>query len=113
MKKIIILLLFIIPVNIKAYDTSATSAILMEQKTNRIIYAKNIHNKRSIASISKIMTAILAIESDKLYDTVKVTDVVNKAYGSGIYIKLGEELKLIDLVYGLMLRSGNELVLTE
>ena len=111
MKKIIILLLLIIPFNIKAYDTSATSAILMEQKTNRIIYAKNIHNKRSIASISKIMTAILALESDKLYDTVKVTDVVNKAYGSGIYIKLGEELKLIDLVYGLMLRSGNDAAL--
>ena len=111
MKKIIILLLFIIPVNIKAYDTSATSAILMEQKTNRIIYSKNINTKRSIASISKIMTAILAIESDKLYDTVKVTDVVNKAYGSGIYIKPGEELKLIDLVYGLMLRSGNDAAL--
>ncbi len=111
MKKIIILLLFIIPVNIRAYDTSATSAILMEQKTKRIIYSKNIHTKRSIASISKIMTAIIAIESDKLYDTVKVTDVVNKAYGSGIYIKVDEELKLIDLVYGLMLRSGNDAAL--
>lgn len=111
MKKIIILLLFIIPVNIKAYDTSATSAILMEQETNRILYAKNIHAKRSVASISKIMTAILAIESDKLYDTITVTNVVNKAYGSGIYIKPGEEIKLIDLVYGLMLRSGNDAAL--
>lgn len=111
LKKIIILLLFIIPVNIKAYDTSATSAILMEQEINRILYAKNIHAKRSVASISKIMTAILAIESDKLYDTITVTNVVNKAYGSGIYIKPGEEIKLIDLVYGLMLRSGNDAAL--
>lgn len=59
----------------------------------------------------KIMTAILAIESDKLYENVKVTNIVNKAYGSGIYIKPGEELRLIDLVYGLLLRSGNDAAL--
>lgn len=111
MKKMLLLLIFIIPFQIKAYETSATSAILMEQSTNKIIYAKNIHNKRSIASISKIMTAILAIESDKLYENVTVTNIVNKAYGSGIYIKPGEELKLIDLVYGLLLRSGNDAAL--
>lgn len=56
MKKLILLLMLIIPFQIKAYETSATSAILMEQNTNKIIYAKNIHNKRSIASISNIMT---------------------------------------------------------
>ena len=110
MKKILIILL-LIPLSIKAYETSATSAILMEQSTGKIIYAKEIHKQRSIASISKIMTALLAIESDKLYDEVTVTNVVNKAYGSGIYIKPGEQLKLIDLVYGLMLRSGNDAAL--
>ena len=57
------------------------------------------------------MTAILALESDKLYETITVTNIVNKAYGSGIYIKPGEELKLIDLVYGLLLRSGNDAAL--
>lgn len=111
LKYIFLLLLICIPLKIKAYETSASSAILMEQNTNKIIYAKNIHNKRSIASISKIMTAILAIESDKLYENVTVTNIVNKAYGSGIYIKPGEELKLIDLVYGLLLRSGNDAAL--
>ncbi len=111
MKKILIIILLLIPIKIKAYETSATSAILMEQNNNKIIYAKNIHEKRSIASISKIMTAILALESDKLYETITVTNIVNKAYGSGIYIKPGEELKLIDLVYGLLLRSGNDAAL--
>ena len=111
MKKILIIILLLIPIKIKAYETSATSAILMEQNNNKIIYAKNIHEKRSIASISKIMTAILALESDKLYETTTVTNIVNKAYGSGIYIKPGEELKLIDLVYGLLLRSGNDAAL--
>ena len=56
MKKILIIILLLIPIKIKAYETSATSAILMEQNNNKIIYAKNIHEKRSIASISKIMT---------------------------------------------------------
>ena len=61
----------------------------------------------------KIMTCIIAIESNKLDDTVKVTDIIKESYGSGIYIEVGEEIKLRDLLYGLMLRSGNELAMTE
>lgn len=108
MKKILVLLITIIPLTVKGLQNSATSAILMDTDNNRIIYSKNIHEIRSVASISKIMTAVLAIESSKLDDEVKVTSVVKKAYGSAIYIKIGEKLKLRDLVYGLMLRSGND-----
>lgn len=54
------------------------------------------------------MTATLAIESGKLDDIVTVDDAVLKAYGSGIYIEIGEQLTLRDLLYGLMLRSGND-----
>lgn len=54
------------------------------------------------------MTATIAIESGKLEDTVVVDDSIKKAYGSGIYIEVGEEIKLKDLLYGLMLRSGND-----
>ena len=114
MKKIKFLLLFIllcIPLSIKAYDSSATSAIMMDMDSNRIIYSKDIHNKRSIASISKIMTATLAVESNKLDDVVTIGDEISKAYGSGIYIKQGEQLTLRDLLYGLMLRSGNDAAL--
>lgn len=114
MKKVFILLIIIslfIPVNIKAYETSATSTILMDMDSGRIFYSKDIHNKRSIASISKIMTAIIAIESGKLDDMVTIGDEVLKAYGSGIYIKVGEQLTLKDLLYGLMLRSGNDAAL--
>ena len=111
MKKIILLLLLLLPIYIKAISTSATSAILMDTDNNRIIYAKNIHEIRSIASISKIMTAIIAIESGKLDDVITIGDEINKAYGSGIYIKKGEKLTLRDLVYGLMLRSGNDAAL--
>jgi len=111
MKKFLLILLFLIPLNIKAIDTSATSSILMDIDSNRILYGDSIHNVRSVASISKIMTAVVAIESGKLDDKVTVGDEINKAYGSGIYIKAGEILTLRDLLYGLMLRSGNDAAL--
>ena len=111
MKKIILLLLVLIPLRITAIDTSATSSILMDIDSNRILYEENIHNVRSVASISKIMTALLAIESGKLDDKVTIGDEIKTAYGSGIYIKEGEILTLRDLLYGLMLRSGNDAAL--
>ena len=111
MKKIILILFFLIPLNICAIDTSATSSILMDIDSNRILYGDNIHNVRSVASISKIMTAVVAIESGKLDDKVTIGNEINKSYGSGIYIKEGEILTLRDLVYGLMLRSGNDAAL--
>ena len=114
MKKLGILLLtiiFLLPSSVQAIGTSATASILMDMDSKRIIYENNIHEVRSVASISKIMTATLAVESGKLDKQVKVNDVVLKAYGSGIYIKPGEKLTLRDLVYGLMLRSGNDAAL--
>lgn len=114
MKKIvyiIFIILFVFPLKINAYDTSATAAILMDINSKRIIYAKNIHTKRSIASISKIMTAVVAIESGKLDDIITIGDEIEDAYGSGIYIKQQENIKLKDLLYGLMLRSGNDAAL--
>lgn len=109
MKKIVILLLLLwIPISIKAVGTSATSAILMDQDSGRILYGSNIHEVRSVASISKVMTAIVAVESGKLKDKITIGDEIAGAHGSGIYIKKGEVLTLEDLVYGLMLRSGND-----
>lgn len=111
MKKIILLIvgIFIIfPSMVKAIDTSATSAILIDVDSKRILYSKDIHNVRSVASISKIMTCILAIENADLDKKVIVGNEIKAAYGSGIYIKEGEELTIRDLLYGLMLRSGND-----
>lgn len=110
MKKLLILFL-LIPFLVRAYSTSATSAILMDLDSGRIIYANNKDLVRSVASISKIMTAVVAIESDKLDEIVTVGSEIKSAYGSGIYIKEGEELTLRDLLYGLMLRSGNDAAL--
>lgn len=107
MRKILFLLLFI-PVNVFALSVSSRNAILIDQDSGRILYSKNINEKRLIASTTKIMTAIIAIESGKLDNKVKVNESVLKSYGSGIYIKPGEILTLRDLVYGLLLRSGND-----
>lgn len=83
----------------------------MDQDSGRILYSNNIHTVRSVASISKIMTAILAVESGKLDKDIVIGSEIDSAYGSGIYIKHDEEMKLKDLVYGLMLRSGNDAAL--
>ncbi|WP_408006578.1 D-alanyl-D-alanine carboxypeptidase family protein [Pseudalkalibacillus sp. A8] len=86
----------------------AQGAILMEQESGRVLYGKNEHQKMRIASITKIMTAILAIESGKMEETVTVSERPLQAEGSSIYLKKGEKIVLEDLVYGLMLRSGND-----
>lgn len=109
MKKIILFIcLLLIPINSMAINVSASSAILMDMDSKRILYGRDIHNVRSVASISKIMTAVLAVESGKLDDVVTIGDEIDGSYGSGIYIKKGETITLRDLLYGLMLRSGND-----
>lgn len=89
-------------------NVSARNAVLIEQSTGRILYEKKAHEPRLIASITKIMTAIIAIESGKLDKTVTVSKNAVHTEGSSIYLEKGEKIKLKDLVYGLMLRSGND-----
>ncbi|MED4204264.1 D-alanyl-D-alanine carboxypeptidase family protein [Neobacillus mesonae] len=107
---LLITLVFVnIPQKVDAsIGVSAASAVLIEQESGRILFEKEAHTKRRIASITKIMTAILAIESGKLDRTVTVSDRAVRAEGSSVYLKPGQKIKLEDLVYGLMLRSGND-----
>lgn len=112
MKKlfVVLFLLLIIPIKINAYSLGE-AAVLMEEDTKRVIVSKNMNKKKLIASTTKIMTAVLAIESGKMNKTVKVTDKVLEAYGSNIYLSIGEKMKLEDMVYGLMMQSGNDAAL--
>jgi D-alanyl-D-alanine carboxypeptidase len=87
---------------------SARSAILIEQESGRVLFEKDAHTKRRIASITKIMTAILAIESGKMDEKATVSNRAIHTEGSAVYLQEGEKIKLEDLVYGLMLRSGND-----
>jgi serine-type D-Ala-D-Ala carboxypeptidase (penicillin-binding protein 5/6) len=102
---------FIVQIPSKAeasVSVSANRAVLIEQKSGRILFEKNAYEVSKIASITKIMTAILAIESGKMNETVTVTNRAVRTEGSSIYLRPGEKIKLEDLVYGLMLRSGND-----
>jgi len=103
---IICLLVILIPIN--AYGISAKSSIVMEVKTGRILYANNIHEKRPMASTTKIMTALLAIEKGDFNSIVKIPREAVGVEGSSIYLRPEEEISLEDLLYGLMLRSGND-----
>ncbi|CAM3986313.1 D-alanyl-D-alanine carboxypeptidase family protein [Mesobacillus thioparans] len=106
---IVTLLIYSIPGTVQAsVSVSARSAVLMEQESGRVLFEKDAHKVSRIASITKIMTAILAIESGKLDEKVKVSDRAVRAEGSSVYLKPGEKIRLEDLVYGLMLRSGND-----
>lgn len=111
MKKFIILVLCLIPINVFGYEIPSKSLVLMDSDSNRVLFSKNSNDRRLIASTTKVMTAILAIEYGKLDDIVLVGDEVLKAYGSNIYINKGESILFLDLIYGLMLRSGNDAAL--
>lgn len=109
MKKLLLLFLLLIPWKIKAI--SASSYIVMDMDSGRVLEGSNINKESLIASTTKILTAITAIEYGKLDSTVRINQDIMSAYGSGIYVQIGEELKLDDLLYGLMLRSGNDAAL--
>ena len=80
----------------------------MDLDSGRIFYEKNANQKRLIASITKIMTAIVAIEEGDLTEKITVGEEVLSMYGTNIYVEVGEKMKLRDLLYGLLLRSGND-----
>ena len=106
MKKIFLVFLCLIP--FKVYGISASSYIVMDSNSKQVLEGSNINEQRLIASTTKIMTCLIAIEYGNLDKTITVDESVLKAYGSAIYIEVGEEIKLRDLLYGLMLRSGND-----
>ena len=107
MKKVFIIILFILfPLNIHAL--SASSVTLMDMDNNRVLYSYNEDEKKLIASTTKIMTSIVAINNANINDIVTIDDSILKSYGSGIYVEVGEEMSLENLLYGLMLRSGND-----
>lgn len=88
--------------------THAQAAALIDVTSGRLIYSAKGDKPLRIASLTKIMTAIVAIEYGRLNDTVTVSSRAAGKEGSSLYLKAGEKIKLSDLLYGLMLRSGND-----
>ncbi len=107
---IILMLLFNIccaqPISVP--KIKADSAILVDYKTGDVLYEKNMHKRRAPASTTKIMTAILAIESGKLDDTVRISAHAAATGGSSMYLSAGQVITLHELLSGLLLRSGND-----
>lgn len=89
-------------------DVPAQAAYLIDANSGRVLYAKNENARLPMASTTKIMTAFLAVESGRLAETVTVADKAAGTEGSSMHLKTGEQLTLSDLVYGLMLTSGND-----
>lgn len=110
-KKIILCLIcfFLFPASGQARPgLSANNAALIDQETGELLFEKNAHEKQSVASITKVMTAIIAIESGKLDEVSATSRRAIYTEGSSIYLEQGEKMTVEDLVYGLMLRSGND-----
>ena len=94
--------------HVLAANTDAMGACVLDIATNRVLYSKDADKKLPMASTTKIMTAILAIELGNMDDVVTVSPNASGVEGSSIYLEVGEQLKLRDLLYGLMLSSGND-----
>lgn len=92
--------------NIALADNS--SKIVMEVGSGRVLYDSNAYSKKYMASTTKILTAICIIENCELDKIVKVSKETCGVEGSSIYLEPNEELTVRDLLYGLMLRSGND-----
>ena len=87
---------------------NSSSEIVMEVSTGRILYEDNAYSKKYMASTTKILTAICIIENCDLDEVINITSKTVGVEGSSIYLEEGEKLSVKDLLYGLMLRSGND-----
>lgn len=89
-------------------QASAQSEIAMELTTGTVLIEGNADARRPMASTTKILTAIIILEDCNLDEVIQVPDEAVGVEGSSIYLKKGEKIDIRDLLYGLMLRSGND-----
>ena len=86
----------------------AESAILIDMDSGSVLYAKNPDEKRGMASTTKIMTAYAVLSCLPVDKVVEITPEMTGAEGSSLYLKAGEKLTVKELLYGLLLESGND-----
>lgn len=91
-----------------AQAVSAEKAILMDAETGRALYEKNADAESLIASTTKIMTALIVCERCNVLDRMRIPAEAVGIEGSSMYLQEGEVLTIQELLYGLMLRSGND-----
>ena len=103
-------LLGCMPAAAEAVEVSAAAAVLMDADSGRLLYEKNGEKRMLIASTTKLMTALVALEQGGLQQEITVTGG-HMAEGSSMYLRPGEKLTLETLLYGLLLSSGNDAAL--
>lgn len=89
-------------------QTNSRACVVIDRNTNKILYGKNELQKRKMASTTKIMTATVIIENCNLTDTVEVSKKAAGTGGSRLGLKTSDKITIKDLLYGLMLCSGND-----
>lgn len=87
---------------------NSRSCIVFDRNSHMILYGKNENSQVKMASTTKIMTAIIVIENGNLKDTVEVSKKAASTGGSRLGLKAGDKITVHDLLYGLMLVSGND-----
>lgn len=90
------------------FNINARSCVVLDRLSKKIIYGKNEKNKVKMASTTKIMTATIIIENCNLNKTVEISKKAAGTGGSRLGLKIGDKLSIRDLLYGLMLCSGND-----
>lgn len=93
---------------IKEPSINARHAIVIERTTNSILYGKKENERCKMASTTKIMTAIIVIENGNLNETVEISSRAAGTGGSRLGVKKGDKITVSDLLYGLLLCSGND-----
>lgn len=96
------------PKDVDAISVSAECACVIDMSTGRVIYEKNMQKKHTMASTTKIMTALVALENSDLKDIVTVSEKAAGQEGTSLYLKKDQKVSMEDLLYGLMLQSGND-----
>ncbi len=89
-------------------ESSAKAACVLDRATGRVLFEHNMHERLPMASTTKVMTALLAIERGKGDDEVVCSENAFGVPGTSIYLQLGEKLTLSQMLMGLMLSSGND-----
>lgn len=111
MKKLALILVFMMMlcfyVNAEP-RVSARSAALIELESGRLLYGKNENEQRPMASTTKIMTSLIAIESGRLDEEIVITDEMVRVEGTSMGLLPGYRITLRGLCYGMLLESGND-----
>ncbi len=94
--------------NDSAVMSYALSSLLMDADSGRVLYAKNAQAMLPMASTTKIMTAVIILETLDMESEITITKESVGIEGSSIYLIEGEKLTVSELLYGLLLRSGND-----